>query len=66
MTSLRLCLVGAGNMGGAMLGGWLTAGHDPAAIEVIDPRFKEYVLGSAAIERLWTGARWAEGPVWFG
>ena len=38
---------------------------DPA-IEVIDPRFKEYVLGSAAIERLWTGARWAEGPVWFG
>ena len=38
---------------------------DPA-IEVIDPRFKEYVLGSAALERLWTGARWAEGPVWFG
>ena len=30
------------------------------------PRFARYRLGSAAIERLWTGARWAEGPVWFG
>ena len=38
---------------------------DPA-VEVIDPRFRQYVLGSAALERLWTGARWAEGPVWFG
>ena len=38
---------------------------DPA-IEVIDARFQPYVLGSAALERLWTGARWAEGPVWFG
>ena len=38
---------------------------DPA-IEVLDPRFAPYVLGSAALERLWTGARWAEGPVWFG
>ena len=38
---------------------------DPA-IEVIDPRFRQYVLGSASLERIWTGARWAEGPVWFG
>ena len=38
---------------------------DPA-VEVIDPRFRQYVLGSAALERLWTGARWTEGPVWFG
>jgi len=38
---------------------------DPA-IEVIDPRFEKYVLGSAALERLYTGARWTEGPVWFG
>lgn len=38
---------------------------DPA-IEVLDPRFAKYVLGSAAVERLWTGARWTEGPVWFG
>ncbi|MDD9908131.1 MAG: pyrroline-5-carboxylate reductase [Ahrensia sp.] len=33
----RLCLVGAGNMGGAMLGGWLADGYEPSAIEVIDP-----------------------------
>jgi gluconolactonase len=38
---------------------------DPA-IEVVDKRFREYVLGSSALERIWTGARWAEGPVWFG
>ena len=38
---------------------------DPA-IEVIDPQFAKYVLGSAALERLYTGARWTEGPVWFG
>ncbi len=38
---------------------------DPA-IEILDDRFRQYVLGSAALERLWTGARWTEGPVWFG
>lgn len=38
---------------------------DPA-IEIIDPRFERYVLGSAALERIYTGARWTEGPVWFG
>jgi gluconolactonase len=30
----------------------------------LDPRFDKYKIGSAAIERLWTGARWAEGPAW--
>jgi gluconolactonase len=38
---------------------------DPA-IETVDERFERYRIGSAAVERLWTGARWAEGPVWFG
>jgi gluconolactonase len=38
---------------------------DPA-VEIIDPRFAKYKLNSAAVERLYTGARWAEGPVWFG
>ena len=37
---------------------------DPA-IEVIDSRFAKYRVGNAAVERLYTGARWAEGPVWF-
>ena len=35
---------------------------DPS-IEVIDPRFSKYKIGNSAVERLWTGARWAEGPV---
>ena len=38
---------------------------DPA-IETLDPRFSKYCLGNSAVERLWTGARWTEGPVWFG
>jgi gluconolactonase len=38
---------------------------DPA-VEVVDPRFAKYQIASAAVERLYTGARWAEGPVWVG
>ena len=38
---------------------------DPA-VEVLDPRFRAYRIGNTAIERLYTGARWAKGPVWFG
>src|SRR5467141_2237075 len=38
---------------------------DPA-IEVVDPRFAKYKVGNAAVERLYTGLRWSEGPVWFG
>jgi len=38
---------------------------DPA-VEIIDRRFARYRLGSAAVERIWTGGRWNEGPVWFG
>jgi gluconolactonase len=38
---------------------------DPA-IEVLDASFAKYRLFSAAVERLYTGTRWGEGPVWFG
>ena len=38
---------------------------DPA-VEIVDQRFAKYKVGNAAVERLYTGARWAEGPVWFG
>jgi len=38
---------------------------DPA-IEVLDPRFERYRIFSAGVERLATGMRWCEGPVWFG
>lgn len=38
---------------------------DPA-IRTLAPQFEKYHLLSAAVERLATGCRWAEGPVWFG
>jgi len=38
---------------------------DPA-VEIIDPSFAKYRVGLAAVERLATGFRWCEGPVWFG
>lgn len=33
----KLLIIGCGNMGGAMLVGWLAAGEDPARFEVLDP-----------------------------
>jgi gluconolactonase len=38
---------------------------DPA-VEVVDPRFAKSKINNAGVERLYTGTRWAEGPVWFG
>lgn len=34
-------------------------------LEVIDPSFADCLIGHARVERLWTGARWSEGPAWF-
>lgn len=47
--------------------GWRPASRypDPSVIS-LDPRFDEYKLPLAAVERLATGCRWSEGPVWFG
>jgi len=38
---------------------------DPA-VQTLHPSFEKYRLGLAAVERIATGLRWAEGPVWFG
>lgn len=35
-------------------------------IEQLDARFKRLRIGSASVERIATGFRWCEGPVWFG
>lgn len=43
----------------------ITRYPDPA-IEIVDQRFAKYLIGNAMVEQLWTGARWSEGPVWFG
>ena len=40
--------------------------YPDAAVEIVDPRFAKYKVINAAVERLYTGTRWAEGPVWFG
>src|SRR5689334_5219214 len=47
--------------------GWRQATHYPdPAIHALDPRFEKYWLKLSCVERLTTGLRWAEGPVWFG
>lgn len=33
--------------------------------EAIEPEFNACFIGHARVERLWTGARWSEGPAWF-
>lgn len=33
--------------------------------DVLDPAFEACFVGHARVERLWTGARWSEGPAWF-
>ena len=38
---------------------------DPA-VRVLDPSFAKYKLALASVERLYTGCRWSEGPVYFG
>jgi gluconolactonase len=51
----------SGRGGGAMHYGQIE-GTD---ILVLDPRFKPLFAGYVRVERLWTGARWSEGPAWF-
>jgi gluconolactonase len=48
-------------------GGWepSEAYPDPA-IKILDPSFAKYRINNAGVERLATGMRWSEGPVWFG
>jgi gluconolactonase len=52
------------------LPGWRWQGapvrYPDPAVRTHDPRFDELRVDSAAVERLATGCRWAEGPVWFG
>jgi len=35
-------------------------------IQIVDESFARYRIASAKVERLATGMRWSEGPVWFG
>src|SRR5690606_16797535 len=68
----RRALAGAGMAAAAAaLPGWALAWQPAAAypdpaIETLDPAFDAYRLFNAGVERIATGMRWAEGPVWFG
>jgi len=33
-------------------------------VQILDPSFARYRVVQASVERLYTGARWSEGPVW--
>ncbi len=47
--------------------GWRPSTRYPdPAVQSLDASFDKYRLPLAAIERLSTGHRWCEGPVWFG
>lgn len=43
----RLLIIGCGNMGGAMLAGWLAAGEAPARFAVLDPALETAPAGVA-------------------
>src|SRR5205085_954131 len=46
---------------------WEPSGRYPdPRIKVIDPSFNRYRLALAKVERIASGMRWCEGPVWFG
>src|SRR5687768_8117674 len=70
----RRTLFGAGTAAAALGGGALpaqarwedTVRYPDPAVEVLDPSFARYRLLLAGVDRLATGFRWAEGPVWFG
>jgi gluconolactonase len=57
----------AGVSARVLAAGWEASSRYPdPAIKILDPSFARYRVNNAAIERLATGMRWSEGPVWFG
>src|SRR5882757_6951666 len=49
------------------LGGWEPSERYPdPAIQILDPSFAKYRIAQSTVERLVTGMRWSEGPVYFG
>jgi gluconolactonase len=74
MQMTRRDMLGAGAAAAAAVtftteafGGWepSEAYPDPA-IQILDPSFAKYRINNAGVERLATGMRWSEGPVWMG
>ncbi len=40
-------------------------GHVVSCFEVLDERFEKLFVGTAQLDKLYTGCRWAEGPAYF-
>src|SRR5512139_1778248 len=49
---MKILIVGCGNMGGAMLSGWLAGGADPARFAVVDPQLPEAPVGVTLLRSL--------------
>jgi len=71
--SKREALAGAGAAAAAMtfaqasMAGWEASERYPdPAIKVLDPSFEKYRLALAGVERIASGCRFNEGPVYFG
>ena len=67
MFSAGAAVAAAASFAPQALGGWEPSDAYPdPAIKILDPSFAKYRIGNAGVERLATGMRWSEGPVWMG
>src|SRR3974390_3357915 len=72
MITRRTMLTGAGAALASASTGETRADWKPSerypdpSIEVLDPKFERLRITATRVERLTTGMRWSEGPVWFG
>src|SRR4029079_7749780 len=70
--SRRTMLAGAGaaavtTLTGPAFAAWEESSRYPdPRVQNLDTSFARYRVGNAGVERLYTGARWSEGPAWFG
>ena len=46
--------------------GPLSSIYPDPAVQILDQKFAKYRLFNASVEKLASGTRWGEGPVWFG
>jgi gluconolactonase len=48
----------------AMLAGFLAFSQKPADVQMLSPALKQIIPAGATVERVATGFKWTEGPVW--
>lgn len=60
--------LGAAALATPALADWAPSpGYPDPAVQSLDKRFDQYRIAvNAGVERLYTGCRWSEGPVWIG